>query len=268
MCSEVGFLSEVIDSGDWAETQAVVSRISPRLIGDPNTLLHPGMDRGAMVEDPNLPPTASRFYAGGGRIGLERDAFVLAGGVSVLIRVFREPSFVGAEMARTYDARDLSEELVANRLAPCWNETLACLRELVYAIPSLVENEIIFDDGEFLPFLFTLLSHDSCFDGAAALIEEVLSLQSHSPQPPAPEDNEDIGSAVGNRPTVRISPPTTFFLGNVPDLYKLWGGFNCRQLAHFCRILALLVFEPEDRQLLVSSSANPVTKKLKYFIFF
>lgn len=254
MCSEVGFLSEVIASGDWAETQIVISRISPRLIGDPSTTVHgSGIGVGPAVADPNLPPTASRFYAGGGRVGLERDAFVLAGGVEVLIRVFREPSFVGAEMARTYDARDLSEELVSNRLAPCWNEALACLRELVYSMPSLVENEIIFDDGEFLPFLFTLLSHDSCFDGAAALVEEILSLQSHSPPQPPP-DNDDVANGVvaGNAPTVRVSPPTTFFLGNVPDLYKLWSGFTCRQLAHFCRILALLVFEPEDRQLLES----------------
>jgi hypothetical protein len=254
MCAEVAFLKEVIDSGDWAETQTVISRISPRLIGDPTAMMHSGMDRGATIEDPNLPPTASRFYAGGGRLGLERDAFVLAGGVDILIRVFREPSFVGAEMAATYDARDLSEELVTTRLALCWNESLACLRELVYAIPSLVENEVIFDGGEYLPFLFTLLYHEPCFDGAAALIEEILSLQSHSPPPPAPEDDDIAKGGVGNTPKVRVASPTTFFLGNVPDLYKLWGGFNCRQLAHFCRILALLIFEPEDRQLLVCAN--------------
>eukprot|EP00339_Tiarina_fusa_P025251 CAMPEP_0117005922 /NCGR_PEP_ID=MMETSP0472-20121206/6338_1 /TAXON_ID=693140 ORGANISM="Tiarina fusus, Strain LIS" /NCGR_SAMPLE_ID=MMETSP0472 /ASSEMBLY_ACC=CAM_ASM_000603 /LENGTH=1577 /DNA_ID=CAMNT_0004707247 /DNA_START=128 /DNA_END=4861 /DNA_ORIENTATION=- len=253
ICSEVAFLSEVIDSGDWAETQTVISRISPRLIGDPSAVNQgPGSERGPAIDDPNLPPTASPFYAGGGRLGLERDAFVLTGGVDVLIRIFREPSFVGAEMARTYDARDLSEELVANRLAPCWNEALASLRELVYAMPSLVENEIIFDDGEFLPFLFTLLTHDSCFDGAAALIEEILSLQSHSPPQPAADGDDIAGSPPGYQATVRSSPPTTFFLGNVPDLYKIWGGFSCRQLAQFCRILALLVFEPEDRQLLES----------------
>jgi hypothetical protein len=27
----------------------------------------------------------------------------------------------------------------------------------------------------------------------------------------------------------------------------------CRQLAHFCRVLALLIFEPEDRHLMESS---------------
>ena len=252
MCSEVAFLSEVIDSGDWAEAQTVISRISPRLIGDPSAVHPLGGDRANAVEDANLPPSASPYFAGGGRLGLERDAFVLAGGVDVLIRIFKEPSFVGAEMARTYDARDLSEELVATRLAPCWNEALASLRELVYAIPALVENDIIFDDGEFLPFLFTLLSHDSCFDGAAALIEEILSLQSHSPPQPAPDGDNLAEASSGYQATVRVSPPTTFFLGNVPDLYKLWSGFSCRQLAHFCRILALLVFEPEDRQLLES----------------
>jgi hypothetical protein len=254
MCSEVAFLSEVIDSGDWAETQTVVSRLTPRLMGDPASMIFPGMERRPAAEDPNLPPLTPRFYAGGGRVGLERDAFVLAGGVDALIRVFREKSFVGAEMAETYDARDLSEELVASRLAPCWNETLICLRELVYSIPSLVEDELIFDNGDFLPFLFTLLSHDSCFDSAAALIEEILSLQSHSPSVQIREE-DDLNDEGGSMsiPKVRVAPPTTFFLGNVPDLYKLWSGFNCRQLAHFCRILALLVFEPEDRQLLVRS---------------
>ncbi|KAG7363961.1 DUF3689 domain containing protein [Nitzschia inconspicua] len=250
MCSEVAFLSEVIDSGDWAETQTVISRIAPRLIGDPTTMIHPGMERRpAAADDPSLPPNASRFYAGGGRAGLERDAFVRAGGIEVFIRVFREKSFVGDEMAESYDARDLSEELVASRLAPCWNETLACLRELVYSIPSLVEDEVILDNGDFLPFLFTLLSHDSCFESSAALIEEILSLQSHSPSVQIREE-DDMNETNG--PKVRLVSPTTFFLGNVPDLYELWAGFNCRHLAHFCRILALLVFEPEDRQLLES----------------
>jgi len=73
---------------------------------------------------------------------------------------------------------------------------------------------------------------------------------SHSPQAQTPPEEGD--NAANIPPLGRVAPVTTFFLGNVPDLYKLWGGFNCRQLAHFCRILALLVFEPEDRQLLES----------------
>ncbi|VEU33346.1 unnamed protein product [Pseudo-nitzschia multistriata] len=333
MCSEVAVLEEAIDERDWAATQAVVSRISPRLIGDPSSA-HPGAGVSGPEADPSLPPTAPRFYAGGGRIGLERDAFVLSGGIGVLVRVFREPAFVGEPMARSFDARDLiggrtsrgrgkaargppsamdaAATNTYHRLGNCWNEALACLRELVYSVPSLLETERVFcDEGEgFLPFLFSLLSHDPFFDGAATLIEEVLCLQS-SPQPapqqhqqeqqqqqqeqttpqpssassplhgdregspdrdrggdgdawdppptPAAHDDTDDHHGGGDAddddtglPRPRVPPPTTFFLGNVPDLYALWGGFNCRQLAQFCRILALLIFEPEDRQLLES----------------
>ena len=255
MATEVAFLSAAVDAGDWAETQMIVSRLAPRLIGDPSATMPPGPEgRPATVADPNLPPSASPFYAGGGRVGLERDAFVQAGGVEAMIRIFHEKAFVGQEMASSYDARDLSKGLVATRLAPCWNEALASLRELIFAMPTLVENGTVLENGDFLPFLFTLLAHDSCFDGAAALIEEILSLMSHSPQ--AQTQPEESDTATNGGPTLpplgRVAPVTTFFLGNVPDLYKLWGGFNCRQLAHFCRILALLVFEPEDRQLLES----------------
>ena len=175
----------------------------------------------------------------------------MAGGVEALILVFREKGFVGEEMAKSNDARDLSEEIVANRLAQCWNEALACLREMLYAMPNLLET--ISDHGNLLPFLFTLLSHDSCFDGAAALIEEILSLMSQ-PQQQVSHHQDSDQSHTAHCGGERTSPASTFFLGNVSNLFQLWSGFNCRQLAHFCRILALLIFEPEDRQLLESST--------------
>ena len=109
------------------------------------------------------------------------------------------------------------------------------------------------------------MSHSTCFNGAAAVIEEILSLQSNPSQPqqqPASDninddeidnDEDDNNNSYNNASIPsRVSTPTTFFLGNVSNLYALWGNFSCRQFAHFCRILALLIFEPEDRQLLES----------------
>ncbi|GAX21342.1 Trpc4-associated protein [Fistulifera solaris] len=240
--SEVNALLAAIEGGDWTETQTIVSRVAPRLISDLAT-----PSDGRSTEEQNLPPNCPKFYAGGGRMGLERDAFVQAGGTSLFLRLFREKAFVGQEMAASNDARNLSKEIVASRLANCWNDALQALRDLVYFIPSLVTDEALDDSGDFLPFLFTLLSHDPCFDHAASLIEEILSFMSQSSQPtPSP------GESPSFTPTGRIRPATTFFLGNISDLYGLWRSLSCRQLAHFCRILALLIFEPEDRQLLES----------------
>lgn len=264
VATEVALLKEAVEAGDWAETHSLVSRLVVRLLGDPQqppphepSDRSPGNRSSVRVDDPNLPPQAHRYYAGGGRLGLERDAFVQAGGVTVLMRMFREKSFVGQEMADSYDARNLGEGIVASRLAGCWNEALAALRELVYFMPCIVEDGTLLDHGDFLPFLFSLLSHDSCFDGAAALIEEILSYlsqtqQQQQQQPSASGEDGSMMETTNALPAPRTPTASTFFLGDVPDLYKLWRGFNCRQLAHFCRILALLVFEPEDRQLLES----------------
>lgn len=236
--SELALLERALQQGEWSELCHLVSGLTPRLVGDPS-----------------LPRSST---ANSGRLSIERQAFVVGGGVELYLRIFRETArddnhstteFQEQEQ-RWMDARDLSPSLVANKLANCWNEVLASLRELVYDLPVLVENQSIFDHGRFVPFLFTLLSHETCFDTAATLIEEILSLQSHSPPPPIPSDEAKIDSEY--RSMALVVPVTTFFLGNIPNLYSLWRGFNCRQLAHFCRILALLVFEPEDRQLLES----------------
>mmetsp|Transcript_30132 Transcript_30132/g.45945 ORF Transcript_30132/g.45945 Transcript_30132/m.45945 type:complete len:1293 (-) Transcript_30132:1715-5593(-) len=236
--SELALLERALQQGDWSELCHLVSGLTPRLVGDPS-----------------LQRTST---ANSGRLSIERQAFIIGGGVELYLRIFRDTARddnhstteTQEQEQRWIDARDLSPSLVANKLANCWNEVLASLRELVYALPVLVENQSIFDHGRFVPFLFTLLSHEVCFDTAATLIEEILSLQSHSPPPPIPSDEAQIDSEY--RSMTLVVPVTTFFLGNIPNLYSLWRGFNCRQLAHFCRILALLVFEPEDRQLLES----------------
>lgn len=250
MVSEIFALEDALNRGDWVETQTIISRLAPRLIGDP-TLTSTDRARNS-IDDPSLPASASKYHAGGGRLGLERDVFVLSGGVKLLLRVFTEPAFVGDELVRSNDARDLSEEMVNKKLVGCWNELFLSLRELIYAMPVLVENGEVLDGGDFIPFLFTLLAHDSCFDGAAGLIEEILSVQSQSAQLLPPLDDATIETGEASRSLCYAVPSSTFFLGNVPDLYELWGGFSCRQLAHFCRILALLIFEPEDRQVLES----------------
>lgn len=241
--TEVRDLRHAIERGNWNETSNIVSRLAPKLIGDPMRTTAT-----TAIDDPTLPSFASPHLAGGGRLGLERDAFVLGGGVHVFLCVFRETAFVGYDLQN--DARLLSKSIVANKLSSCWNEILGSLRELVYAMPILVENGTILDGGSFLPFLFTLLSHETCFDAAATLIEEILSQLSHSPYVPNPPDEAPIDCEY--RSATFVVPVSTFFLGNVPNLYSLWRSFSCRQLAHFCRILALLVFEPEDRQLLES----------------
>ena len=218
--SEVAFLAAALETGDWSETQSIVSRLLKRLVGGHESRA----DR-----DPNTPPQAPRFYAGGGTFGLERDAFCLAGGVELLIRIFQETFVVGDQAAASRDARDLSPSTVTIRLSSCWNEVLAMLRELVYFLPSIALKD---QWNDFLPFLFTMLSHEPCFEYAAALIEEVLTAKSQQPH----------------------SSPSTFFLGSIPNVHKLWQDLKPQHLCLFCRILALIVFEPEDRVLLESPS--------------
>lgn len=249
--AETALLEDALDRGDWTETQIIISRLVPRLVGDPNI----ARER-SDIDDPSLPPQAPRFHAGGGRLGMEREAFVSSGGVRLLVRVFSEPAFVGDEILQSNDARYLSDEMVTRKLSSCWNEIFACLRELIYALPVLVENGDVLGEGDFLPFLFTVLAHDHCFDGAASVIEEILSAQANSMQQMQLTSTSDGSTAGGGMDEARtyIPPASSFFLGNVPDLYELLAGFNCRQLAHFCRLLVLLIFEPEDRQVLESPS--------------
>jgi hypothetical protein len=70
-------------------------------------------------------------------------------------------------------------------------------------------------------FFFTMLQHQPLFDNTMNLLEEILATR------------ED-----------------TFQLSLIPDFYGLIGKFSARHLAHFCRVLSLVVFEPEDRHVM------------------
>ena len=69
-----------------------------------------------------------------------------------------------------------------------------------------------------------MLTHTCVFDHVMNILEEVLAFR------------ED-----------------TFNLGLIPHFYSMVETFSSRQLAQFCRVLSLLVFEPEDRQIMEGS---------------
>lgn len=141
------------------------------------------------------------------------QAFCLFTGPETVIKLFAAP------FGRA-DARSLTPDEVKER-SELWNDVLVLLRELCYAVPELGPRLF---STRFVLFLFTLLGHATFFDHGVGLIEEVLADQ-----------------------------PITFPLSSVPRVSSLLRGFSIRQLAHFCRVLALLVFEPEDRHLMESS---------------
>jgi hypothetical protein len=54
-------------------------------------------------------------------------------------------------------------------------------------------------------------------------------------------------SAVSLAEELLAVSPRTFNLALVPNFYALFDGLSSVQAAHLCRLVALLVFEPEDR---------------------
>ncbi|ETV99296.1 hypothetical protein H310_08028 [Aphanomyces invadans] len=101
-------------------------------------------------------------------------------------------------------------------------EALNFLRELCFVAPSLAEE--LGQNDKLTIVLFQLMGNTIFFEHAAGLVEEILSVRDVS-----------------------------FDLSLVPDFHATIQTFSSRQLAFFCRILALVVFEPEDRRLLENS---------------
>lgn len=141
----------------------------------------------------------------------QREQFVLGGGIEVLLRLFRPPYL------QHKDARGIPPSEVRLK-SEVWNEILVILREVAFAIPTLSDK--VFNTEEMI-FFFTMLHHQPVFDNTMNLLEEILA------------SRED-----------------TFQLSLVPNFYTLIGNFSARQLAHFCRVLSLVLFEPEDRHVM------------------
>jgi hypothetical protein len=134
----------------------------------------------------------------------EREVFVALGGMHLLLRLFEKPFC-------EHDARSMSSAFV-NTNSELWNEVLVILREVCYTIPTLSEQ--LFGNNHII-FFFSLLVHRSVFENSISILEEILA--------------------------VRIE---TFSLALVPNFYSLISKFSARHLAHFCRVLSLVLFEP------------------------
>jgi Trpc4-associated protein len=135
------------------------------------------------------------------------------GGIDLLLRLFNKPF-------SEPDARQMTPTIFQRR-SELWNEVLVILREVAIAIPTISEK--IFENSDIV-FLFSLLHHQAMFDNTMNLLEEILA-----------------------------SRDETFCLLLVPNFFSLVDSFSSRQLAHFCRVLSLVLFEPEDRQIMEGS---------------
>uniref|UniRef100_M4B7B6 Short transient receptor potential channel 4-associated protein n=1 Tax=Hyaloperonospora arabidopsidis (strain Emoy2) TaxID=559515 RepID=M4B7B6_HYAAE len=112
------------------------------------------------------------------------------------------------------------------------NDTLAILRELCYFSSNLALQ--LGDKDGLIVYLFQLLGDVRFFDNASGLVEEILAVRD-----------------------------TSFDLSRVPNVHAIMQSLSSRQLAFFCRVLALVVFEPEDRRLLESAKVIKSLELLK-----
>jgi hypothetical protein len=139
-----------------------------------------------------------------------RELFVAFGGMQPLMKLL-SPPFV------PLDGRSISTNRMSQK-SEYFNEIFVIFRELLLSVPALADN---FFTGQHLVFFFTLLSHSGIFENVMNILEELLATR------------ED-----------------TFSLASIPRFYELVRGLSARHLAHFCRVLSLLIFEPEDRQIM------------------
>lgn len=196
-------LRKAVVSGRWDDAEAAVGDVIGNLLDNSNE---------------------SQLFAVTPLKRQQREQFVLGGGIALLMQLFRPP------FLRHSDGRKIPPSEVRHK-SEVWNEILVVLREVAFAIPTLSDRVF---DTEQMVFLFTMLHHQSLFDNAMNLLEEILA------------SRED-----------------TFQLSSIPDFYGLIGKFSARQLAHFCRVLSLVLFEPEDRHVMEGTHVLHSTELLQ-----
>ncbi|KAL3661639.1 hypothetical protein V7S43_013398 [Phytophthora oleae] len=112
------------------------------------------------------------------------------------------------------------------------NDTMGILRELCYFSVNLAVQ--LCDKDGLVVYLFQLMGDVRFFDNASGLVEEILAVREES-----------------------------FDLSRVPNFHAIMQSLSSRQLAFFCRVLALVVFEPEDRRLLETAKVIKSLELLK-----
>jgi hypothetical protein len=95
------------------------------------------------------------------------------------------------------------------------NETMGLLREIIFVFPQLAKTRM-FGSEKFILYLFDQLLSGHTFDATVGLLEEIISTRKE-----------------------------IFLLDRVPRIHQILLGLSQRQLTLFCRVLALVVFEPD-----------------------
>ncbi|RLN57326.1 hypothetical protein BBJ28_00005083, partial [Nothophytophthora sp. Chile5] len=115
------------------------------------------------------------------------------------------------------------------------NDAMAILRELCYFSTNLAMQ--LCDKDGLIVYLFQLMGDIKFFDNASGLVEEILAVR---------EESFDLSR-----------------IRTLPNFHAIIQSLSSRQLAFFCRVLALVVFEPEDRRLLETAKVIKSLELLK-----
>jgi len=181
-------------------------------MGEVSAVVHLVMER--LLADPSNPEM--NLYEITASKKEERDLFISLGGLQQLLRFFEKPfGDKGKGLSHVMHNRNFRDSITYH--AHVWNDVFSLLREIIFSVPNLPEHTFC---TYHIQFLFALLAHNAVFEFSIHLLEEIL----------------------GGRTEL-------FSLSLVPDLNFLIEQFSLRQLAHFCKVVAQLLLEPEERQI-------------------